>query len=71
MPNVTVAPPATIKVRVNAQNPTIRSISYGSKSLKGSSDVVMTGAEDGDVLVYNSANNNFIISPIEMDAGLF
>ena len=76
MPRVTVNPPSTIRVQVNNQNPTVQSIAYGSKSIRGSSDLMMAGAQDGDVIVFNSANNDFQVKSImnsitDIDAGLF
>ena len=76
MPRVTVSPPSTIRVQVNNQNPTVQSINYGSRSIRGSSDLVMAGVQDGDVITYDSANNNFVVAPAsstihDIDAGLF
>lgn len=76
MPNVTVTQPGIIRVQVNNQKPTVQSINYGSKTIKGSSDLVMAGSKDGDVITYDSANNNFVVAPAssviaDIDAGTF
>ena len=65
-----------IKVQVNSQRPTVTSINYGSKTIKNSSDLVMSGAQNGDVIIYDSANNNFYVAPVtstvtDLDAGTF
>ena len=77
MPNATVLPPSTINVRVGTTNaPTATAISYGSTTLKGLSDVDMSGAQDRDVVTYVAATDSFIISPAEnsrliIDNGFF
>lgn len=77
MPNATVLPPSTIKVRVGTTNPpTATAINYGITTLKGLSDVSMSGAQDRDVVTYVAATDSFIISPAEnsrliIDNGFF
>lgn len=79
MPNATVTPPSTIKVRVGSSNPAVATaISYGGgvSSLKVLSDVDMTGAQDRDVVTYVAASDSFIIAPAEnsrliIDNGFF
>ena len=77
MPNATVLPPSTIKVRVGTTNPaTATAISYGVSTLKGLVDVSMAGAQDRDVVTYVAATDSFIISPAEnsrliIDNGFF
>lgn len=82
MPNATVIPPSTIKVRVGSANPPVATaISYGGAggaaiSLKYLNDVNMSGAQDRDVVTYVAATDSFIISPAEnskliIDNGFF
>jgi hypothetical protein len=80
MPNATVLPPSTIKVRVGSSNPAVATaISYGGggvSSLKLLNDVDMTGAQDRDVVTYVAASDSFIIAPAEnsrliIDNGFF
>ena len=67
----------TIRVQVGNQlGPTVRNISYGARTLKSATDLTMAGAQNGDVIAYDSANNNFYVTnPInnipDIDAGLF
>lgn len=78
MPNATVLPPSTIKVRVGTTGaPTATAISYGgTQTLKGLADVSMAGAQDRDVVTYVAATDSFIIAPAEnsrliIDNGFF
>jgi hypothetical protein len=76
MPVVTVTQPSVIQVQVNNQRPTVQSINYGSKTIKGSADLRFTGAQNGDVIAYDSANNDFVVTNIaaavtDIDAGTF
>ena len=81
MPNATVLPPSTIKVRVGPSNPAVATaISYGGGSgvslLKALSDVDMAGAQDRDVVTYVAATDSFVIAPAEnsrliIDNGFF
>jgi hypothetical protein len=78
MPNVTVNPPNTIKVRVNSQQQgTVKTIGYGLRTLKGADDLSLVGAEDGDVITYDAPTNSFSVTPVEaiaitkVDAGKF
>jgi len=66
MPNVTVTPPATIKVQVGpASAPTASAIQYGGQnSLKSATDLNMSIAADNDVIVYKQATNSFVVEPI-------
>ena len=67
----------TIRVQVGNQfGPTVRNIAYGTKTLKSATDLSMIGAQNGDVISYDSANNSFYItSPttnlVDIDAGFF
>jgi hypothetical protein len=62
MPGQTIG---TVNVQVGSQvNPRVRTISYGgSFTLKAASDLNMSGVADGDVIVYQSATNSFIMQP--------
>ena len=78
MPNVTVNPPTTIKVRVNSQQQgTVSAISYGLATLKSATDLSLVGASDGDVITYDAPTNSFSVAPVEvvaikkLDAGKF
>jgi hypothetical protein len=76
MPNVTVSTPQTIKVQIGSNQPKVQSLAYGTKTLKSASDLNSTGAQDKDVIVYNSSNNTFYTTSIvnsipELDAGFF
>ena len=64
MPTVTVRQPSTIKVKVEGQKSRVQSINYGSKTLRSSPDLNLTGANTGDVIVYNSQTNGFNVRPI-------
>ena len=76
MPTVTVSQPAVINVKVGSKPATVQSINYGSKTIKGSADLILGGAQSGDAIVYDSANNNFVVTNIaaaitDIDAGTF
>ena len=63
MPGQTIG---TVNVTVGSQNPRAVSISYGKGStLKALSDVSMAGATDGDVVVYKSATDSFVVEPVD------
>ena len=60
----------------NQTNPRVNQINYGIRSLKGSTDLSMSGARNGDVIVYNVNTNSFIVEPASavtpsLDAGEF
>lgn len=59
MATVTVRQPATIKVRVEGQKSRVQTLSYGTKTLRSLTDVSLTGANTGDVIVYNSQTKTF------------
>ena len=67
----------TVNVQIgNQTNPRVSSINYGVRTLKGSTDLVMVGAETGDVIVYNKGTNSFAVEPASaaipsLDAGEF
>jgi hypothetical protein len=71
MPNVTVSQPAVIKVQVGNKPAAVQSINYGSKTLRGSTDLsIPPNANSGDVIIYNSANNNFSVTSISAEIGI-
>lgn len=60
----------TVNVQVNRQqNATVRSISYGSRTLRGATDLLIDGASTGDVIVYNSDSKTFVVEPVSMAVG--
>jgi len=77
MPNVTVSSPAVIQVKVNSQQTgEVKSLNYGIRSIKGSTDLSMVGATDSDVITYRANTNSFVIRPVtdaitDIDAGFF
>lgn len=76
MPTVTVRQPTTINVRVGNKPATVQSISYGGRTLKSATDLNYATAQTGDVISYDSANNNFVVVPAnsvipDLDAGYF
>lgn len=76
MPTVTVRQPATINVKVGNKPATVQSINYGSRTLKSATDLSLSGAQQGDVITYDSANNNFVVTSVsqaitDLDAGTF
>jgi hypothetical protein len=53
----TVTQPGVIKVQVGSTAvPTISSISYGNRTLRGASDLILDGAQNGYVIVYREGN---------------
>lgn len=78
MARVTVSPPATVKVQVNPQQSgSVQSINYGIRTIKGSTDLSLATAEDGDAVVYQANTNSFVVAPVSakgitgIDAGQF
>jgi hypothetical protein len=67
----------TVNVQVNKQSSgTVRSINYGIRSLKGSTDLSLVGATDSDVIVYQANTNSFVVKSVgeispDLDAGFF
>jgi len=71
-------PIGTIKVQVGQQQGgTVRSISYGGRTIKGATDLTMAAAEDGDAVIYQANTNSFVVAPVSakgiesIDAGEF
>ena len=77
MPRVTVSQPQAVKVQVNnQQKEQVQAISYGVRTLRGATDLNMAHAGDGDVIVYHSDTNSFVVEPIydtslDIDNGYF
>ena len=69
MPVVTVRSPSAIKVQVNRQqSESIRSLSYSSNHMiKGSTDLDMSHAENGDSIIYNSNTKSFVVTPVTIN----
>ena len=77
MPNIVVTPPSTIKVQVGNQfTGKVQSIAYGTRTLKSATDLTLAGAQTGDVITYDAANNSFYVTNVandllDLDAGFF
>ena len=66
----------TVNVQVGSTNPRAAVIQYGQTVISKALDINMLGAVDGDVIVYKSASNSFIVEPIgdiniSIDNGFF
>lgn len=68
----------TVRVQVGQQQGgTVRSITYGNRSIKSSTDLSMVTAEDGDAVIYQANTNSFVVAPVSakgitgIDGGLF
>lgn len=59
MPTVTVRQPTTVRVRVEGQKSKVQTLSYGTKTLRSMTDLSLTGANTGDVIVYNADTKTF------------
>lgn len=59
MATVTVRQPATVKVRVEGQKTRVQTLSYGTKTLRSLTDLSLTGANTGDVIIYNANTKTF------------
>ena len=64
-----------IRVQIGSQTPKVQSISYGAKSLRGSTDLSIGQVAEGDVISY-TANGNFVVANTSsiirnLDAGTF
>jgi hypothetical protein len=66
MPTVTVRQPASVRVRVDTPGrpATVQTISYGTKTVRSLNDLGLTGANTGDVIVYNSQTETFNVRPV-------
>jgi len=68
----------TVNVQVNRQQgATVRSLNYGIRSLKGSTDLTLAGAATGDAIIYDANTNSFSVAPVtgaivsDIDGGIF
>ena len=67
----------TVNVQVNKQqSSTVRSLNYGIRSLKGSTDLSLANVQDNDVIVYQANTNSFVLQSVgelnpDLDAGFF
>ena len=69
MPGQTIG---TVNVQVNNQKTSsVRSISYGGRTLKGATDLSTAGAADGDVVIYEADTNSFKLAPVSTTAASF
>jgi len=72
-----LTPPGTVRVTVGQKQPGVTAIQYGSaKTLKSATDLDLSIAAEGDVIVYKAATNSFIVEPIyainlTLDNGFF
>ena len=69
-------PPSTVRVTVGSNNPSVTSLSYGTRTLKSASDVSLVGAQDGYALIYKANTNSFVVGPasgvvISIDNGTY
>jgi hypothetical protein len=77
MPNVTVTTPAVIQVKVNSQQSSeVRSLNYGIRTLKGSTDLSLNNVQDDDVIVYQANTDSFVVKSVirvngNLDEGFF
>jgi|SanBayMetagenome_1026888.scaffolds.fasta_scaffold13455_3 hypothetical protein len=73
MPGQTIG---TVNVQMGSTQQVVSTLSYGTTTLKGMSDVSMAGAQDRDVVTYVASTNSFVIAPAEnsrliIDNGFF
>ena len=68
----------TVNVQVNKQqSSSIKSLNYGTRTIKNSTDLVFSGGEDGDAIIYQANTNTFTVAPVSaraitgIDAGTF
>ena len=74
MPNVTITPPAVVKVQVGSKtNPQSTVINYGAQAnkLRNLSDVDASNLQDGYSVVYIAATDQFTVSPVSIDGGTY
>jgi hypothetical protein len=57
--------PSTVKVTIGQNTPKVTTLSYGGlRSLAGSTDLNLAGAQDGYVVVYSLTNKVFYVENI-------
>ena len=56
-------PPSTVRVTVGTSNPTVKTLSYGTRTIKSASDVSLVGAQDGYALIYRANTDSFVVGP--------
>jgi len=68
----------TVNVQVNKQQSgSVKTLNYGIRSLKGSTDLSLVSANSGDAIIYQANTNSFIVAPVSasgisgIDAGEF
>jgi len=68
----------TVNVQVNKQQSgTVRTLTNGIRSLKGSTDLSLVSANTGDAIIYQANTNSFVVAPVSaagisgIDAGEF
>lgn len=77
--SVTVGKINTIKVRVGgaSQGEKVQSIAYGSRTLKGATDLNLQNGGTGDAILYQANTGTFVLGPVasgtvsSVDAGTF
>lgn len=71
-----INPPGIVRVTLGQNQPTVKSINYGVRTLKSATDLSLSGANEGDVIVYKAETNSFVVEPIydinlTLDNGFF
>jgi hypothetical protein len=67
----------TVNVQIGPTvNPRVNTLQYGGRTLKSATDLQLTGARNGDVIVYQSNTNSFLVEPVSalvpsLDQGFF
>jgi len=67
----------TVNVQIGPTvNPRVNNIAYGGRTLKSASDLELSGARQGDVIVYQANTNTFVVEPAsavipDLDSGFF
>jgi hypothetical protein len=65
----------TVNVQVNSQQGgSVRSISYGGRSLKSATDLSVASATNGAAIIYQANTDSFVLGPVSagsVDAGTF
>lgn len=69
-------PPSTVRVTIGQNNPSVTSLSYGTRTIKSASDLSLTNAQDGFPIIYRANTNSFVVGPVtaeivSIDNGFF